>query len=63
MSFAFRIRQAMVAIDSKQLFICVNAAKCEIAHFMRRSVAISQEWTKFVKDETKIQKYRSLFQK
>ena len=52
----------MVAVNSKQFFVRLNAVEREIADFNRGRVAISQEWTKFVKDETEIQKYCSLFQ-
>jgi chemotaxis regulatin CheY-phosphate phosphatase CheZ len=52
----------VVTVDSKQFFICLNASEGKIANLNSRGLAISQEWTKFVKDETEIEKYRSLFQ-
>ena len=54
MNFLFPIRQAMVAIDSKQFFIRLNAAECEVADLNGRRLAITHEWTEFVKDETEI---------
>ena len=54
MYFLFPIRQAMITVDSKQLFICLDAAQRKIANLISRGVAMSKEWTKFVKDETEI---------
>ena len=54
MNFLFPIGQAVITIDSEQLFICLNAAQCKIAHFSGGGLAIAQEWTKFVKDKTEI---------
>ena len=62
MRFLFPVGQAMVTVDSKQFFIRLNASKCKIAHLNGRRLAISQKRMKFVKDETEIQKYSSLFQ-
>jgi hypothetical protein len=44
----------MVTVDSKQFFIGLNAPECKIAHLNGGGLAISQEWTKFMKDETEI---------
>ena len=62
MRFLFAIWQAMVAVDSKQFFISLNAAECKISNFNSRGLAIAQKRMKFVKDETEIQKHSSLFQ-
>ena len=62
MRFLFPVWQAMVTVDSKQFFISLNAPERKIADLNSRGLAISQKWMKFVKDETEIQKYSSLFQ-
>jgi hypothetical protein len=54
MDFLFSIRQAMVTVDSKEFFIGLNAAQCKIAYLNRSSLAIAEEWSEFVKDETEI---------
>ena len=52
----------MVAVNSKQFFISLDAAECKIADLASRGLPISQKRMKFVKDETEVQKYSSLFQ-
>ncbi len=43
-----------VAVDSEQFFICLKAAQCKLADLNGHRLAITQEWTEFVKDETEI---------
>jgi hypothetical protein len=44
----------MITIDPKEFFVRLNAAQCKIADLNGRSMAVSQEWVKFVKNETEI---------
>jgi len=43
----------MVTVDSKQLFIGLNATERKIAYLSGGGLAISQEWTEFMKERNR----------